>query len=87
MASVSYAVRCACHKVELKVTGKPVGQSWCHCKSCAKYHQTTPVPFAMFPAEAVRVVKGVEHVKRISLSDSNFFKTQLGRNFCKVRCS
>ena len=74
----THIVDCACGKVQLEVSGSPV-QSWCHCCSCAKFHQTTPVAFTMFAAGDVKVTKGLDHIQRFSLR-----KPEMGRFFCMV---
>ena len=74
----AHTVDCACGKVQLEVSGSPM-QSWCHCYSCAKFHQTTPVAFIMFAAQGVKVVQGQDHIQRVSLR-----KPEMGRFFCAV---
>lgn len=74
----THMVDCACGKIQLEVSGSPI-QVWCHCSSCAKFHQSTPVAFSMLAADNVKVRHGLEYVQRCSLR-----RPELGRFFCTV---
>ncbi|WCE93128.1 MULTISPECIES: GFA family protein [Pseudomonadota] len=51
-------VSCRCGAVELRITGEPVVQLYCHCDDCQAAHGAAYVPVAIYPAQAVEVIKG-----------------------------
>ena len=61
MTQVStYNATCFCGAVELKLTGEPVFQGYCHCDSC-KHWLGAPVNAAtLWPTDAVQFTKGEE---------------------------
>lgn len=54
----SKEVSCRCGAVKLRITDNPVGQMYCHCDDCQAAHGAAYVPVAVYPAQAVEVVKG-----------------------------
>ena len=51
-------VSCRCGAVKLLITGEPVAQLYCHCDDCQAAHGAAYVPVAIYPAQAVEVIKG-----------------------------
>ena len=51
-------VHCRCEAVELRITGEPVAQIYCHCDDCQAAHGAAYVLVAVYPAQAVEVIKG-----------------------------
>lgn len=49
------ALRCPCGSVQLRVTGAPVVQFYCHCDDCRAATGGAFLPVALFPADAVAV--------------------------------
>ncbi len=52
------AVHRPCEAVELCLDGDPVGQVYCHCDDCQRAHSAAHVPRAIYPFDAVSVVRG-----------------------------
>jgi hypothetical protein len=55
---LTMAIECRCGAVELEVSGVPVAQLYCHCDDCQIVHGAAYVPESVYPADAVRVVRG-----------------------------
>lgn len=51
-------VSCRCGAEELRITGDPIAQLYCHCDDCQAAHGAAFVPVAIYPAQAVEVVSG-----------------------------
>jgi hypothetical protein len=51
-------VQCPCGAVTLSLKGEPAGQSYYHCDDCQRAHSAAYVPRAIYPHEAVSVVRG-----------------------------
>jgi len=51
-------IECRCGAVKLEIAGEPVVQFYCHCDDCQAVHGAAYVPESVYPAEAVRVVRG-----------------------------
>jgi hypothetical protein len=51
-------VFCRCGSIGLRITGKSIAQLYCHCDDCQAAHGAAYVPIAIYPAEAVEVIKG-----------------------------
>ena len=49
---------CRCGAVEIEITGEPIAQFYCHCDDCQIVHGGAYVPESVYPAGAVRVVRG-----------------------------
>jgi len=51
-------LQCRCGAIGLRVSGEPVAQFYCHCDDCQNAHGAAYVPEAIYPAQAVEVVRG-----------------------------
>ena len=51
-------VQCRCGAVEIELTEAPIVQFFCHCDDCQAMHGAAYVPESVYPAAAVRVVRG-----------------------------
>lgn len=51
-------VQCLCGSAQLELQGDPVSQFYCHCDDCQAIHGAACVGVALFPRQAVRLVKG-----------------------------
>ena len=74
----THKFECACKKVKVQVSGAPVFQGLCHCVNCRDWYQLSPVSFAVFPANSVKVTEGSDNITEVSLVDP-----KLERLFCK----
>lgn len=68
---------CFCGEVALEVTGEPQAMGYCHCRSCRAWSGGPVNTFAIWPQEAVKVVRGAERIG----SHSQTGQTQ--RQFCQ----
>jgi hypothetical protein len=50
--------QCRCGAIGLKIAGEPAVQLYCHCDDCQSAHGAAYAPAAIYPAEAVEVVRG-----------------------------
>jgi len=50
--------QCRCGAVALQISGEPAVQLYCHCDDCQSAHGAAYVSSAIYPAEAVEVVRG-----------------------------
>jgi hypothetical protein len=51
-------VRCRCGEVEIEISAEPLAQFFCHCDDCQAMHGAAYVPESVYPAEAVRIIRG-----------------------------
>lgn len=51
-------VQCRCGAVEIELSAPPIAQFFCHCDDCQAMHGAAYVPESVYPAEAVRIVRG-----------------------------
>ncbi len=51
-------VQCRCGAVEIEITAEPIVQFYCHCDDCQAVHGGAYVPESVYPADAVKVVRG-----------------------------
>jgi hypothetical protein len=51
-------IQCRCGKVALEINGEPMVQLYCHCDDCRAAHAAAYVAAAIYPAQAVKVVRG-----------------------------
>lgn len=51
-------IKCLCGSVNVKLTGDPVVQAYCHCQDCQAAHGAAYISTAAYPSSAVEVVKG-----------------------------
>ena len=76
-----YTATCACGKTKLKVNGKPMLQTWCHCWDCRSFNQSLATSIVAFPEGSVTVVEGKDHLGKYLREG-----TALTRCFCKANC-
>jgi len=78
-ANPVYQGACFCGAITLEVSGEPQTMAYCHCRSCRSWSGSPVSAVTLWPAEAVRVTSGAEHL-------ASFQKTALTqRHFC-ARC-
>jgi hypothetical protein len=51
-------LQCPCGSTEIEVTADPIVQLYCHCGDCRTVHGAAYVPESVYPADAVRVIRG-----------------------------
>jgi hypothetical protein len=51
-------VQCRCGAIEIELAALPIAQFYCHCDDCQAVHGAAYVPESVYPAEAVKVVRG-----------------------------
>ncbi len=51
-------VECRCSAVQIELTGAPIAQFYCHCDDCQAVHGAAYVPESVYPADAIRVMRG-----------------------------
>ena len=51
-------IQCRCGSVELELASEPVAQFFCHCDDCQAIHGGAYAPESVYPADAVRIVRG-----------------------------
>jgi hypothetical protein len=51
-------VQCRCRAVEVEITAEPIVQFFCHCDDCQAVHGGAYAPESVYPADAVKVVRG-----------------------------
>src|SRR5665213_2254624 len=51
-------VLCRCGATELEITAEPIVQFYCHCDDCQAVHGGAYAPESVYPADAVKVVRG-----------------------------
>ena len=51
-------IQCRCGAVEVEISAKPVVQFFCHCDDCQAVHGGAYAPESVYPADAVKVVRG-----------------------------
>ena len=74
----THSGHCFCGAVEIEVTGAPVGMGYCHCASCRSWSAGPVNAFTLWPEDAVRLVKGADHVGTYNMtprSDRKFCTT------------
>lgn len=69
---------CFCGAVTISVSGAATAQGYCHCASCRSWSASPINAFTLWPAAAVKVTKGDEHL-------GAYAKTSLSlRKWCKA---
>src|SRR5471032_536904 len=53
---------CFCGAIHLEVSGEPEAMGYCNCRSCRSWSGGPVNAFTLWAPEAVKVVKGAEHV-------------------------
>jgi hypothetical protein len=72
-------VQCRCGAIGLRIAGDPVVQLYCHCDDCQAAHGAAYVPAAIYPAQAVEVLRGkptpivVKATQRMRCADCGAF--------------
>jgi Glutathione-dependent formaldehyde-activating enzyme len=51
-------VQCRCGAVEVEITSELIVQFFCHCDDCQAVHGGAYAPESVYPADAVKVVRG-----------------------------
>jgi hypothetical protein len=51
-------VQCRCGATELEISAEPIVQFFCHCDDCQAVHGGAYAPESVYPADAVKVVRG-----------------------------
>ena len=51
-------VQCRCGAVEVEISAEPIVQFYCHCDDCQAVHGGAYAPESVYPADAVKVVRG-----------------------------
>ena len=66
MSSKTYKGKCFCGAVELVTTGAPALMAYCHCESCRRWAASPVSAFARWPAGAVKITAGAEHLASVN---------------------
>lgn len=61
-----YKGACFCGAVRLEVSGAPGLQGYCHCDDCRSWSGTPVTAYCLWPAAAVKVTAGAEHLATYS---------------------
>lgn len=69
---------CFCGAVVFEVTGQPAAMGYCHCDDCRGWLGAPVNAFGLWPADAVRFVKGEDNVGTYAKTDQSL------RKFCKT---
>lgn len=85
-------LECRCSAVAVEVTGQPRAQFYCHCDDCQAVHGAAYVPESVYPADAVRIVRGsplrwaLKRNPRVTCGacGTRLFIEVLGRGVCGV---
>lgn len=51
-------IQCRCGAIEMKLTGEPAVQLYCHCDDCRSAYGSAYISTALYPATSVQVVRG-----------------------------
>lgn len=54
-------------------------QGYCHCVNCRDWYQSTPLSFAVYPWDSVKITQGSDNLTQVSLVNPD-----LERLFCKT---
>jgi hypothetical protein len=77
-ASGTHQGKCFCGAVQFVVTGDPVAMGYCHCQSCRHWSASPVNAFSLWPADAVKVSHGAEHISTYNKTPASY------RKWCKV---
>ena len=69
---------CHCGAVRYEIDGEPMHHALCHCSDCRRHAGAPMVGWAMFPAEAVRTVKGEPKIYASSENGRRHFCADCG---------
>jgi hypothetical protein len=67
-----YDGQCYCGAVKLVVTGEAVGAGYCHCKNCRSWSAGPVNAFTLWPADAVEVTEGAEHIGEFNANEQSY---------------
>ncbi|HYJ36726.1 MAG TPA: GFA family protein, partial [Rhizomicrobium sp.] len=65
----TYSGACFCGAVQIETQGEPAGMGYCHCSSCRSWSAGPVNAFTLWQPQAVRVVKGAEHLATFRKTD------------------
>jgi len=51
-------IACRCEAIEMMIGSDPVAQFYCHCDDCQAMHGAGYVAEAVYPADAITIVRG-----------------------------
>lgn len=71
---------CHCGAIRYSLEGTPRTRSLCHCSDCRRHAGAPMVAWAMFPSEAVSVVKGTVKIYKSSENGRRHFCPECGTN-------
>lgn len=54
--------RCHCSSIRYEIDGPPLARMLCHCSDCRRHAGAPVVGWAMFPAAALRLIRGEPRV-------------------------
>ena len=79
----TYEGQCYCGAVKFAVTGEPAGAGYCHCKNCRAWSAGPVNTFTLWPAEAVQVTEGAEHIDEYNANEQTYRQwcTKCGGHF------
>ena len=60
----THTARCFCGAVEIGLSGSPEAMGYCHCESCRQWSAGPVNAFSLWPADAVRIVRGEDQLGR-----------------------
>lgn len=64
-----YRGACLCGAVQIKVSGKPVANGYCHCETCRRWHAAPINHWTAWPDDAVSVEAGEALLNSYRLSE------------------
>jgi hypothetical protein len=51
-------IECRCGAVAIEISSEPIVQFFCHCDDCQAVHGAAYAPESVYPADAVKVLRG-----------------------------
>jgi hypothetical protein len=78
-------IACRCEAVAIEITAEPIAQMFCHCDDCQAVHGGAYAPESVYPAEAVRVVRGEPVVWKLKRAPRFFCRECGTRLFIDVK--
>ena len=76
--TATYEGGCFCGAVQLRVTGEPVAEGFCHCGSCRSWSAAPVNAFTLWKPDAVAVTEGASHLATYHKTDKSH------RKFCSL---
>ncbi len=74
--NTAYHGACFCGAIQIKVSGAPEAQGYCHCASCRSWSAGPVNAFTLWKPENVRITQGAEFLGRFMKSPTS------DRQFC-----